>query len=88
MELEDLKKGWKEMEARIDQLEGELKMERHKRTLSVRERLERKYRILGIICILTPCLFRPMMGALPDRSYRDVHALLLRHDGQWSAEKG
>ena len=26
--------------------------------------------------------------ALPDRSYRDVHALLLRHDGQWSAEKG
>ena len=52
MELEDLKKGWKEMEARIDQLEGELKMERHKRTLSVRERLERKYRILGIICIL------------------------------------
>lgn len=62
MELEDLKKGWKEMEARIDQLEGELKMERHKRTLSISERLVRKYRILGIICILTPCLFHPMMG--------------------------
>ena len=40
MELEDLKKGWKEMETRIDRLEGELKMERHKKTTSARDRLE------------------------------------------------
>ncbi len=62
MELEDLKKGWKEMENRIDRLEGELKMERHKKTTSARDRLEWRFRILAIICFVTPISFRPLMG--------------------------
>lgn len=62
MELEDLKKGWKEMEARIDRLEGELKMERHKKKVSARNRLEWRFRILTIICFVTPPMFRPLMG--------------------------
>lgn len=62
MELEDLKKGWKEMENRIDHLEGELKMERHKRTTSARDRLEWRFRILTIVCFILPISFRPLMG--------------------------
>lgn len=62
MELEDLKKGWKEMENRIDRLEGELKMERHKKRTSARDRLEWRFRILTCICFVTPISFRPLMG--------------------------
>ena len=62
MELEDLKKGWKEMESRIDRLEGELKMERHKKRTSARDRLEWRYRILTIVCFVTPISFKPLMG--------------------------
>ena len=62
MELEDLKKGWKEMETRIDRLEGELKMERHKKTTSARDRLEWRFRRLAIICFVIPLLFKPLMG--------------------------
>lgn len=62
MELEDLKKGWKEMEARIDHLEGELRMERHKKTTSARDRLTLRFRFLTIICFCLPISFRPLMG--------------------------
>lgn len=62
MELEDLKMGWKEMEARIDRLEGELKMERHQKRTSARNRLEWRFRILSIICFVMPISFHPLMG--------------------------
>lgn len=62
MELEDLKKGWKEMENRIERLEGELKIERHKKTTSARDRLEWRFRLLTIICIIMPPSFSHLMG--------------------------
>ncbi len=61
MELEDFKKSWKEMtEARIETLESQnavlLEKLRKQRATSIKDKLERRFRLLTILCLLSPTL--------------------------------
>lgn len=73
MELEELKKGWKEMDEQIDKLESmdEVPVSRvtQKRAVSSQERLKKEYRMMTAICFLAPSwitITQRNIGGLPD----------------------
>ena len=61
MELEELKKGWKEMDERMEKLESEndklVNMITQKRATSALQRLTREYQMMTAICLLAPSYF-------------------------------
>ncbi len=57
MELEDLKKGWKEMDEHIDRLKDNNEVTQKvmkERVLSVQERLARRFRMMAALCLIFP----------------------------------
>lgn len=73
MELEDLKKGWKEMDEQVDKLgsknEVSVSQITRKRALSSQERLKREYRMMTAICLMAPfwiAITQRNIGGLPD----------------------
>ncbi|WP_288735334.1 hypothetical protein [uncultured Parabacteroides sp.] len=57
MELEDLKKGWKEMDKHIDYLQDNNEITQKvikERIVSVQERLARRFRLMTALCLIAP----------------------------------
>ena len=58
MELEDLKKGWKELDEQVDKLDSKNDMLAsritQKRVVSAQQRLKREYQMMIVVCFLAP----------------------------------
>lgn len=80
-ELDELKRQWKELGERIDALQDgddfpARETKSKQRATTAKGRLEMRYRLLCLICLITPCWFNPAMKFLGETGSLRIGFLL------------